>query len=178
MTAISARPTATPDPFSVCTSRPSCRPARRGSVHSSAAPGNPGNSSRRRFRDTSPAPAARPPDRGCGWMRTRYRRCKAAPADRVRPKLLQHRLGRAGHPLVLVRAVVRVRDADHFDLAKLVLAQHAARVAPGRPGLAAETVGQCGQADRQLLSPPGSRRRRCWSAAPRRSGSDSGRRWS
>ena len=73
--------------------------------------------------------------------------------------------------------LVGVRDRHQLHLAELVLAQHAAGVAPGRARLAAEAVGQRGEAHRQRPSPPGSRPSPCWSAAPRRSGSASGRPW-
>ena len=83
-----------------------------------------------------------------------------------------------GHALVLGGAL---RPgwviADQLHLAELVLAQHAARVPPGGAGLAAEALGQRGHADRQRAPRPRSRPRPGWSAAPRRSGSASGRRW-
>ena len=46
-------------------------------------------------------------------------------------------------------AVVGVGDADQLHLAELVLAQHAARVAPGAAGLAAEAVGERAEPHRQ-----------------------------
>ena len=68
-------------------------------------------------------------------------------------------------------------DGDHLHLAELVLAQHAARIAPRRPGLTAEAVGQRRHPrigsfalGRDLV------RRPYWSAAPRPSGSASARR--
>ena len=42
-------------------------------------------------------------------------------------------------------------DRDQLDLVELVLADHAARVAPGRAGLGAEARGQRGEAQRQLV---------------------------
>ena len=51
---------------------------------------------------------------------------------------------------MLVQRLLRRRDRDQFDLGELVLADHAARVAPGGPGLGAETGRAGGEAQRQL----------------------------
>jgi hypothetical protein len=57
---------------------------------------------------------------------------------------------RASHALVLGVAVGRARDdADQLDLLELVLADHAARVAPGAAGLGAEARRVRGHAQRQ-----------------------------
>ena len=64
---------------------------------------------------------------------------------------LQHFLGAGGHALVLVDCAFLIGDRDHLDLVELVLAQHAARVAPGRAGLGAEAWRQRGVAQRQRL---------------------------
>ncbi len=42
------------------------------------------------------------------------------------------------------------RDRDELDLVKLVLADHAARVAPGGAGLGAKAIGAGGEAQREL----------------------------
>ena len=47
--------------------------------------------------------------------------------------------------------LVWMRDRNQFDFAKLMLAQHAACIAAGGTGLAAETIGQGGNPDRQVL---------------------------
>jgi hypothetical protein len=63
---------------------------------------------------------------------------------------LQHGLGVAGHLLERVVALLGVDDLHHLDLVELVLADHAARVAPGAAGLGAE-AGRVGrELDRQL----------------------------
>jgi hypothetical protein len=49
------------------------------------------------------------------------------------------------------RSCVGVRDLHHLDLVELVLADHAARVAPGAAGLGAEARAVRGELDRQLL---------------------------
>ncbi len=66
-------------------------------------------------------------------------------------ELPQHLLGAGQHPLMLVPALVGRGDRDQFDLGELVLADHAAGIAPGRPGFGAKTRRQRGQPHRQFL---------------------------
>ena len=63
----------------------------------------------------------------------------------------QHFLGAGQHALVLVLAVLGRRDRDQFDLGELVLADHAAGIAPGRPRLGAKTRRQRRQPHRQFF---------------------------
>ena len=51
---------------------------------------------------------------------------------------LEHFLGAGGHALVLGGGLFGRGDRDELDLFELVLADHAARVAPGRPRLGAK----------------------------------------
>jgi len=63
---------------------------------------------------------------------------------------LQDFFGAAGHALMFGERLLRRRDRHHFDLEKLMLANHPARVAPGGPGLGAKTIGAGGEAEREL----------------------------
>src|SRR6185437_10690124 len=54
--------------------------------------------------------------------------------------------------LVLIGGVLGRDEAEHLDLLELVHAEDAARVLPGRTGLAAEARGEAGVAQRQLLA--------------------------
>jgi hypothetical protein len=65
-------------------------------------------------------------------------------------QLLQDGLGMAHHLLQRGVALVGRGDLHHLDLVELVLADHAARVAPGAAGLAAEAGAVRGELDRQL----------------------------
>ena len=67
------------------------------------------------------------------------------------PQHAEDGLGAAGHAFMFGGAVVGMGDRDQLDFAELVLAQHPAGVAAGRPGLGAVAVGQRGEADRELL---------------------------
>ena len=61
----------------------------------------------------------------------------------------QHFFGAGGHAFLLGHRLIGMDDGDHFHLLELMLAQHAAGVASGGAGFAAEAVGQRGHADRQ-----------------------------
>ena len=50
--------------------------------------------------------------------------------------------------------LIGMGDADKLDLGKLVLANHAARVAPGGPRLGAETGRMCREPHRQRVGRP------------------------
>ena len=66
-------------------------------------------------------------------------------------ELPQHFLGAGQHPLMLVLAVVRRGDRDQFDFGELMLPDHAAGIAPGRPGFGAKARRQRGQPHRQFF---------------------------
>ena len=63
----------------------------------------------------------------------------------------QHFLGAGQHALVLVLAGLRRRDRDQFDLCELMLADHAAGVAPRRARFGAKARRQRGQPHRQFF---------------------------
>mmetsp|Transcript_29359 Transcript_29359/g.57217 ORF Transcript_29359/g.57217 Transcript_29359/m.57217 type:complete len:284 (-) Transcript_29359:339-1190(-) len=64
-------------------------------------------------------------------------------------KGFQDAFGAAEHPFLLRITFTRMGHRHHLDLLKLVLAQHAGRVAPGGPGLGAEAERVRGEADGQ-----------------------------
>ena len=97
------------------------------------------------------------------------------PVGQLQP--LQHGLGATDHALVLGLRLLRRGDADQLDLGELVLADHALGVLAGGTGLGAEAGRQSASGARAGPPRRRSRRRRGWSAAPRRSGSASGRWW-
>ena len=66
-------------------------------------------------------------------------------------ELTKHFLGASEHPLMLVAAGFGRGNRDQFDLGELVLADHAAGVAPGSTRFGTEARRQRGQAHRQLL---------------------------
>ncbi len=124
---------------------PSCRPPRRGSARSSAAPGSPAVGAGGDLALHASGRAARPPDRTCG--------VEAKPVSPLHSSTRRYGSPSSSSTISAERVIhscssalsVGMGDADQFDLAELVLAQHAAGVAAGGPGLAAETVGQRGQ---------------------------------
>ena len=69
----------------------------------------------------------------------------------MQAETLQHVFRAGGHALVLVARLFGRRDRDQLDLPELVLADHAARVAPRRSRLGAEADGAGGEAQRQSL---------------------------
>jgi hypothetical protein len=59
----------------------------------------------------------------------------------VQTKALHDRFGAAEHALMLVDRFLGGSDRHHLNLVELVLAQHAARIAPGRTRFRAEAWG-------------------------------------
>ncbi|CRD57893.1 hypothetical protein BN126330174 [Stenotrophomonas thermophila] len=66
-------------------------------------------------------------------------------------QLFQHHFSAAGHALVFGIALFRATDRDQLDLLELVLADHAAHVAPAAAGLGTEAHRVGGHAQRQAL---------------------------
>ena len=66
-------------------------------------------------------------------------------------ELSHHRLGAGEHALVLVARCLRRGDRDELAFPELVLAQHAARIAPRRAGFRPEARRQRGESKRQFF---------------------------
>src|ERR1700734_2732389 len=104
-------------------------------------------------RDLAKSPLPRQPDLDViGLLR---REAHVAGAERHRAKVqteaFEYFLGALRHPLVLFPRLLGRCDRNELDLLELVLADYAARVAPGGSGFRAEGQSRSGEAERQGL---------------------------